>query len=61
MSVVEFTQSRRADTRYLITCPECRSVVFKVVRYGASSKARLECAVCEFEITNAAVTDEEPS
>lgn len=47
MTVVEFTATKRADDRALLTCPDCGAATFKLVRWGASDTPRVECANCE--------------
>lgn len=47
--MTKFTGVTR-DSRRLLTCPECQSNTFKVVKKGASEIPRLECSNCECEM-----------
>lgn len=49
MVAVSFTGVTR-DERRLLTCPECSSAHFKIVKKGASDKPIIECANCECEM-----------
>ena len=44
--LIKFTGAGRDDRR-LLTCPECESAKFKIVKLGASDLPRVECANCE--------------
>lgn len=52
--VSNFTGISR-DNRQLLTCPDCASATFKVVKRGASEVPKMECSNCECEMAGVTI------